>query len=127
MPLTVKNTALSLALIFCAATSQAAGNSFSINDLIHDVDLMKQLMKEAKPIYAAADAKMSMTDENAIEKAYAHIPKKYENANEAYLKILSQFEFKKPLSKCFGPNATFLKITTASTDHACVDAAGFKR
>ena len=48
------------------------------------------------------------------------------NASHALSRLYTSFEVKQPLSKCFG-GKKLADITTASTDHACVDAAGFKR
>ena len=96
----------------------------SVNDYIHDISNARAVVKNGKSAYEAEVARHASNTQAMIKFVNTESP--ITNASKALERIHSAYEFKRPLSKCFG-GQQFSSATTEKTDHACVDAAGFKR
>ena len=96
----------------------------SINFYIHDVDTARMVVKRDRAVYEAELGKLASKPQEMVKFINTESP--VVNASHALSRLYTSFEVKQPLSKCFG-GKKLADITTASTDHACVDAAGFKR
>ena len=96
----------------------------SVNDYIHDISNARATIKSGKSAYDAEVARLASNPQAMIKFVNTESP--MTNASKALERIHSAYEFKRPLSKCFG-GQQFSSATTEKTDHACVDAAGFKR
>lgn len=96
----------------------------SVNDYIHDINSAKYVTKTRGPAYEAEVARLASNPQAMVKFINTESP--VTNASKALEKIHVAYEFKRPLSKCFG-GQNFSAATTEKTDHACVDAAGFKR
>ena len=96
-------------LIVCGALALSACTQEkvpSVADYMHDIDSAKAMLDLYK-----TDVVKYQTDARVI------------NASAAMAKYSSSREFGSALSKCWSTKPA----TTAGTDHACVDAQGFKR
>ena len=107
-----------------ASLAMAEQKHPSVNFYIHDVDAARQVIKKDRAAYETEVARLAPTSEQMMK--FMSTPSPIVNASSALSRIHSAFQVKGPLSKCFG-DARLSAITTASTDHACVEAAGFKR
>ena len=97
----------SIVLIALAAFSLAGcGNEKhkSVADYLHDIDSARSLLKEV-----GKDPAKYASDPNAMNAAQANSLISISKVNECW------------------PKAESNRITTANTNHACLDAAGFKR
>lgn len=119
----MKRFCLSIALLVMSLLASAAAPP-SVNDYIHDIDNARLVVKKGKPAYEAEVAKLASNPQAMIKFVNTESP--ITNASKALEKIHSAYEFKRPLSKCFG-GQPFSNASTEKTDHTCVDAAGFKR
>ena len=97
----------SIVLIALAAFSLAGcGNEKhkSVADYLHDIDSARSLLKEV-----GKDPAKYASDPNAMNAAQANSLISISKVNECW------------------PKAESNRITTANTNHACLDAAGHKR
>ena len=97
----------SIVLIALAAFSLAGcGNEKhkSVADYLHDIDSARSLLKEV-----GKDPAKYASDPNAMNAAQANSLISISKVNECW------------------PKAESNRITTANTNHACLDAAGYKR
>ena len=96
----------------------------SIKDYLHDIDSARAVAKNGKAAYEAEVARLASKPDAMVK--FINTKSPFTNANKALATLLNAYEFKRPLSKCFG-GQSFGAATTAITDHSCVDSAGFKR
>lgn len=97
----------SIVLIAVAAFSLAGcGNEKhkSVADYLHDIDSARSLLKEV-----GKDPAKYASDPNAMNAAQANSLISISKVNDCW------------------PKAESNRITTANTNHACLDAAGYKR
>ena len=97
----------SIVLIAVAAFSLAGcGNEKhkSVADYLHDIDSARSLLKEV-----GKDPAKYASDPNAMNAAEANSLLSISKVNDCW------------------PKAESNRITTANTNHACLDAAGYKR
>ena len=97
----------SIVLIAVAAFSLAGcGNEKhkSVADYLHDIDSARSLLKEV-----GKDPAKYASDPNAMNAAQANSLISISKVNDCW------------------PKADSNRITTANTNHACLDAAGYKR
>ena len=97
----------SIVLIALAALSLAGCGSEkhkSVADYLHDIDSARSLLKEV-----GKDPAKYASDPNAMNAAQANSLISISKVNDCW------------------PKAESNRITTANTNHACLDAAGYKR
>ena len=116
--------AIALISIFCSNLATAQQTTPSVNFYVHDIDAARLVMKRDRAAYEKEVARLALTPQEMVKFMNTESP--IVNAGRALNKIHTAFQANGALSKCFG-GKRFSTASTASTDHACVDAAGFKR
>ena len=116
--------ASALTAIFCSNLATAQQATPSVNFYVHDIDAARLVMKSDRAVYEKEVARLASTPQEMVKFMNTESP--IVNAGRALNKIHTAFQANGALSKCFG-GKRFSTASTASTDHACVDAAGFKR
>ena len=110
--------------IFCSNLETAQQTTPSVNFYVHDIDAARLVMKRDRAAYEKEIARLASTPQEMVKFMSTESP--IVNAGRALNKIHTAFQVNGAISKCFG-GKLFSAASTASTDHACVDAAGFKR
>lgn len=116
--------AIALISIFCSNLATAQQRTSSVNFYVHDIDAARLVVKRDRAAYEKEVARLASTPQEMVKFMNTESP--IVNAGRALSKIHTAFQTNGALSKCFG-GKLFSAASTASTDHACVDAAGFKR